>query len=93
MTTASIISRKKLPRWVTRCALDASQFAIFYGCSDAVYEFVFGFHENGRGCVAVKRIIGHTRVDWKEYASWGHHLDPEVLIAAGVEAMRRRGSK
>ena len=90
MMTEGILSRAELPDWVEPRELTALRFALFYidHCG-FVTEFIFFTSE--RCGVTLKCVRGHSSSGVVEHSK--SNVPPEVLIAAGVEAMRRRGAK
>lgn len=93
---AGLLSRAELPTWCKPWPDLPARFSILYDESTAtrtvVHEFVFIVDRNN--AVRFEASAVHTtkgvRIDDNAPVM---HIPPEVLIAAGVEAMRRRGGR
>ncbi|MEK9646495.1 MAG: hypothetical protein VW547_13220 [Alphaproteobacteria bacterium] len=89
MKLADLIPRAKLPRWV-RCYEDMpARFSVFHGTivPGRIREYVFVVDLNGlvRFDEETEHQPHETRIDARPVS----HIPPAVLIAAGVEALRR----
>lgn len=86
-----IFSRKSLPRWVSPTPPRRGWFSVFGSDTDQadiIGEYVFQIEQN---LVAFQDFILHTpggALSCEQRIYW---LPPEVLVAAGAEALRQRG--
>jgi hypothetical protein len=86
-----IFSPKRLPPWVTPAVLRRGWFSIFGADTDKadiIGEYVFQMEQ---GLLAFQDFILHTPSGAMSCEQGVYWLPPEVLIAAGVEALRRKG--
>lgn len=95
MTAPGLLSRAELPPWCKPWPDLRARFSIFYDAATAtrtaVHEFVFIVDRNG--AVRFEAAAVHTTKGVRiEGDAPVVHVPPEVLIAAGVEAIRKRRS-
>lgn len=90
-----LLSRAELPRWCAeRVDPDMpARFAVFFDASKAtrseVREYTFTLDHHMRVCFV--REVHYRPAGVYVDPSPVSHLPPDVLIAAGVEALRRAG--
>ena len=89
MSAADLIPRAKLPRWVRSYEDLPARFSVFHGTVKParIREYVFVVDRNG--LVRFEEETEHARDAVIIDARPVSHIPPAVLIAAGVEAMRR----
>lgn len=88
---SEIISRKRLPRWVVTTRDLPARFSVFYGqlVPGRIREYAFIIDRDG--AVRFEAEMRHAPHGLTFYdAAPVSHIPPEVLIAAGVEALRRQ---
>lgn len=83
-----ILSRRELPAWAQPLR-DLPERVCVYWQGDTIEEWAFG--TDNRGHVAFLGLWLHTPEGVRTPDRVLYYMPPEVLIAAGVEAMRRRG--
>lgn len=89
-----LLSRAELPPWCTK-RVDPdmpARFAVFFDSTETwpeVREYTFIVDRTGRVCFG--REVHYRKTGVSVDPSPVSHLPPEVLIAAGVEALRRAG--
>lgn len=85
-----LLSRRELPPWVTALAGGPALFAVFCLLRPGwIREYTFAL--NKAGAVRFEELAEHTKHATAISTEPVVHVPPEVLIQAGVEAMRRRG--
>lgn len=88
---AGLLSRAELPTWVAPLPETASRFCIYFADNvRSLREYQF---RNDRTGIAFLDVFRHEWGNWTSACTRAadiYFIPPEVLIAAGVEAMRRR---
>lgn len=86
-----IFSRKRLPRWVTPTPPRKGWFSVFGADTDQadiIGEYLFQVEQN---LVAFQGFTLHTASGSLPCEQGVYWLPPEVLVAAGAEALRQKG--
>ena len=84
--TPRLFSRRELPSWLTPAGPDHDML-VFYGGPSEIREFVFTGGPEG---VVFWEEWSHVRKATNRVDKAEHAIPEDVLIAAGVEAKRRR---
>ena len=91
MSAGDLIPRAKLPRWVRAYEDQDARLSVFHGTVKPaqIREYVFVVDRNG--LVRFDEETEHTPSSTIIDPAPVSHIPPAVLIAAGVEALRRKG--